>query len=84
VDGAIAVRFALRTVSVSRVRRLPSDQHDFLIPEKAIPTESNRDPLHRFFESVSIADIGIDVRSPEPYERAASVFADYVDESPWA
>ncbi|WP_264782931.1 hypothetical protein [Haladaptatus sp. T7] len=32
----------------------------------------------------TVADIGIDVRSPDPYERAASVFADYLDESPWA
>lgn len=32
----------------------------------------------------TFADIGIDVRSPDPYERAASVFADYLDESPWA
>lgn len=32
----------------------------------------------------TFADLDIDVRTDDPYERAASVFEDYVDRSPWA
>ncbi len=48
------------------------EYHDFL-------RTGGRQPAVETF-----ADIGIDVCSPEPYERAVSVFADYLDESPWA
>ncbi|WP_231184070.1 M3 family metallopeptidase [Haladaptatus sp. DYF46] len=32
----------------------------------------------------TFADLGIDVRVADPYDRAASVFEDYVNRSPWA
>ncbi len=32
----------------------------------------------------TFADLGIDVRAADPYERAASVFEDYLDRSAWA
>jgi oligoendopeptidase F len=32
----------------------------------------------------TFADLGIDVRAADPYDRAASIFEDYVDRSPWA
>jgi oligoendopeptidase F len=50
----------------------PEEYHDFL------RTGGQKRAVETF------ADLDIDVRAADPYERAVSVFEDYLDRSPWA